>query len=83
MVILKVVADTPEPDHGDTMVNPKPVPKASRSKVIAQATMAPAAMAGHETPVRDELGLSPGATTTVSISGNVLLTMTPDASSPQ
>jgi hypothetical protein len=32
VAILKVVADTPDPDHGDTMVKPRPVPKARRRR---------------------------------------------------
>ena len=44
-MILKVVAETPEPDHGETMVRPRPVPKASKRSVSAQATTAPATIA--------------------------------------
>src|SRR4051812_41070246 len=67
VVILKVVAETPAADHGETTERPKPVPKASNTSVSAQATTAPAIMAGQDTPASDESDDSPGATTTVSI----------------
>src|SRR4051812_9580440 len=67
VVILKVVAETPAADHGETTERPKPVPKASSTSVSAQATTAPATMAGQDTPASDDSDDSPGATTTVSI----------------
>lgn len=66
-MILKVVAETPEPAHGETMLRPRPAPNESSTRVIAQAATAPATMEGQDTPASDEPDASPGATTTVSI----------------
>jgi hypothetical protein len=52
---LKVDAETPESDQGDTADKPIPAPKAISSRVKAAAAMAPAATAAQETP---ELGRS-------------------------
>src|SRR4030081_607715 len=46
---LKVVADTPEFDHGEIDDRPVPAPKAINRRVSAAAAMAPAATAAHET----------------------------------
>jgi hypothetical protein len=46
---LKVVADTPEFDQGETADSPMPAPKATKARVKAAAATAPAATAAHET----------------------------------
>src|ERR1700716_1288449 len=46
---LKVVADTPEFDHGEMDDRPVPAPKAINRRVSAAAATAPAATAAHET----------------------------------
>src|SRR4030081_3588742 len=46
---LKVVADTPEFDHGEMDDRPVPAPKAINRRVSAAAAIAPAATAAHET----------------------------------
>src|ERR1700704_3037146 len=46
---LKVVADTPEFDHGEIDDRPVPAPKAINRRVSAAAATAPAATAAHET----------------------------------
>jgi hypothetical protein len=48
---LTVVAETPAPDQGETAERPRPAPKARRISESAAAVTAPAAMAGHDTPV--------------------------------
>src|SRR5579862_3817186 len=48
--ILKVAAETPESDHGDTADKPIPAPKATSKSVSAAAAAAPAATAAQETP---------------------------------
>src|ERR1700691_3951954 len=47
---LKVDAETPESDHGDTADRPMPAPNAISSKVRAAPATAPAATAAHDTP---------------------------------
>src|SRR5664279_1240158 len=42
-------ADMPELPHGDTAENPMPAPNARRTRVMAAAAIAPAAIAGHDT----------------------------------
>jgi len=44
-----VLADMPELPHGDTAENPMPAPNARRTRVMAAAATAPAAIAGHDT----------------------------------
>src|SRR5947209_20202623 len=66
--ILNVVADTPEPLHGETTERPRPRPNASSTRVSAQLTTAPAATAAHDTPDTDGSPVSaPGWTITASI----------------
>ena len=62
---MKVVAETPDPAQGEMALRPRPVPKASSTRVIAHAVTAPAMMEGHETPDGEPAG-PPVATTTVS-----------------
>jgi hypothetical protein len=50
VVILKVVAEIPDPAQGDTRVRPRPAPNASSTSVVAQAATAPATMDGQKTP---------------------------------
>ena len=49
--VLKVEADTPLSLHGDIADRPNPAPNATSASVRAAAATAPAAIAGHETPV--------------------------------
>src|ERR1035441_1636536 len=66
--ILNVVAETPEPAHGDTTDKPRPRPKAIRRTVSAQVTTAPAATAGHEIPATEGSPVSiPGSITNTSV----------------
>jgi hypothetical protein len=66
---VKLVAEIPDPDHGDTVDNPTPAPRARSIRPMLTVTNAPAATAAHETadfddsdaPSRDEiLGRSDG-----------------------
>lgn len=50
---LSVVAETPEPDQGETAEKPIPAPNASSMSDKAAITTAPAATAPQETPVSD------------------------------
>src|SRR5579864_1541974 len=47
---LKVEAETPESDQGDTADRPIPAPKATSSRVSAAVATAPAATAPQDTP---------------------------------
>jgi|SRR5713101_101037 len=46
--IVKVAAEAPELDQGDTEARPKPDPSARRIKEDAAAAKAPPTIAGHE-----------------------------------
>src|SRR5882757_4924004 len=62
---LKVVADTPEFDHGEIDDRPVPAPKAIKRRVSAAAATAPAATAAHETA---ESPAPPSSSATMAIS---------------
>jgi len=50
VMIVKVVADTPELDHGDTEARPKPEPSARRMSERDAAAKAPPRIAGQDIP---------------------------------
>jgi hypothetical protein len=57
-----VVEDTPWSPHGETAENPIPVPKSINTSEITAAPVAPAKIAGHETPCEcSELGVPKGS----------------------
>jgi hypothetical protein len=53
VIIVKVVADTPELDHGDTEARPNPEPSARRIKESEAAAKAPPRIAGQDIPEAD------------------------------
>src|SRR5579864_312251 len=57
--ISKLVAETPELDHGDTTENPTPTPNDSITRVNAQDVTAPAKTAAHDTPATTGSSISP------------------------
>src|SRR5580700_2727506 len=54
--MLKVVAETPEPAHGETAENPMPAPNPINSRVSAALAKPPAATAPHAIDDSDAIG---------------------------
>jgi hypothetical protein len=53
VIMVKLVADTPELDHGDTDARPNPEPSARRIRESEAAPKAPPRIAGQEIPEED------------------------------
>jgi hypothetical protein len=74
VIMLKVVAGTPELDHGDTEARPNPEPSARRIRESEAAAKAPPRIAGQEIPEEDASRVfraSPACTTSARFTESV------------
>jgi hypothetical protein len=67
---VKVVAEAPEFDHGETEAKPKPAPSASRIRLIETMANAPPMIAAHDiAETALSAGAKPGTMTRSSVKG--------------
>src|SRR5450759_1316041 len=79
VLIWNVLADTPEPPHGDTDEKPMPAPNARRTRVRAAAATAPATTAAHDTAGLSSAGVETSTASIVSKTINAPLDECPSA----